>query len=82
MGKLAKTALLRDLSSHNPDSFYNEKKQELLSTVNALGIEPMGMGGETTALAVLIETAPAHIASLPAAVSIQCHCDRRKKIII
>lgn len=82
VGKLAKTALLRDLSSHNPDSFYGEKERELLSAVNALGIGPMGMGGETTALAVLIETAPAHIASLPAAVSIQCHCDRRKKIII
>lgn len=82
VGKLAKTALLRDLSSHNPDSFYSEKERELLSAVNALGIGPMGIGGETTALAVLIETAPAHIASLPAAVSIQCHCDRRKKIII
>ena len=38
----------------------------------------LGMGGDTTALAVLIETQPCHIASLPIAVNMQCHSARHK----
>ncbi|MGD0786244.1 MAG: fumarate hydratase, partial [Sedimentisphaerales bacterium] len=37
---------------------------------------PAGMGGDTTALGVSIETAPCHIASLPVAVNIECHAHR------
>jgi len=36
------------------------------------------MGGNTTALAVNIETYPTHIASLPVAVSLSCHETRRR----
>ncbi|MDR1196648.1 MAG: fumarate hydratase [Endomicrobium sp.] len=81
-GKLAKKALLRDLNSKNATPFYAEKERELLEEINNLGIGPMGMGGKTTAISVLIEVKPAHIASLPVAVSIQCHSCRRKKIIL
>ena len=42
----------------------------------------MGWGGKTTALAVKIETAPCHIASLPAAVNIECHSHRHKTAIL
>lgn len=82
VGLLAKKALLRTLDSSNKNSFYGAKERELLETVNSLGIGPMGMGGQTTALAVLIETKPAHIASLPVAVSIQCHSCRRMTVKI
>ncbi|MCX6013945.1 MAG: fumarate hydratase, partial [Chloroflexi bacterium] len=38
--------------------------------------------GTITALAVHIETQPAHIASMPVAVSIQCHSARHKEAVI
>jgi fumarate hydratase subunit alpha len=41
-----------------------------------------GLGGDTAALAVLVETAACHIASLPVAVNIECHSHRHKTAII
>jgi fumarate hydratase subunit alpha len=73
---LSKKALVRDLSVPHPDPFYAQMEQDLLAQVNALGLGPQGLGGDTTALAVLIETAPCHIASLPVAVNIECHSHR------
>jgi len=75
---LAKKALLRPLGEGSKDPFYREKEIELLAELNALGIGPMGLGGDITALGVNIEFAPCHIATLPAAVSMQCHSLRRK----
>ncbi|MDR3256275.1 MAG: fumarate hydratase [Endomicrobium sp.] len=82
VGLMSKKALLREIGSENKSVFYNKKEKELLSNINKLNIGPMGMGGKTTALAVFIETEPAHIASLPIAVSIQCHSCRRKTIMV
>lgn len=82
VGKLAKKSLLRELNSKNQNDEYARKESELLEDINNFGIGPMGMGGKTTALAVFIEPSPVHIASLPVAVSIQCHSCRRKKIIL
>jgi fumarate hydratase subunit alpha len=79
---LSKKALLRDLPGHHPDSFYAQMEKDLLSAVNACGLGPQGLGGDTTALAVLIETAPCHIASLPVAVNIECHSHRHKTAIL
>jgi fumarate hydratase subunit alpha len=76
VGKLAKMALLRDVSSSAAGA-YAAREKELLDAVNALGIGPMGLGGSTTALAVHIEHAPCHIACLPVAVAMQCHSMRR-----
>ncbi len=74
---LAKKALLRrPLGSHNPDPFYADMEHRLLERINALGIGPQGMGGRITALAVHVESYPCHIASMPAAVNIQCHSHR------
>lgn len=74
---LAKKALLRrPLGSHNPDPFYADMEKRLLERINNLGIGPQGMGGRTTALAVHVESFPCHIASMPAAVNIQCHSHR------
>jgi fumarate hydratase subunit alpha len=82
VGLLSKKTLLREIESVNKNKFYAEKEQELLYKINKLNIGPMGMGGNPTALAVFIATKPTHIASLPVAVSIQCHSCRRKKISI
>jgi fumarate hydratase subunit alpha len=74
---LAKKALLRQpLGSHNPDPFYADMETRLLERINKLGIGPQGMGGRITALAVHVESFPCHIASMPAAVNIQCHSHR------
>lgn len=79
---LAKKSLLRKIPSANPDPFYAQMEHDLLAAINATGLGPMGLGGDTTALAVCIETAPCHIASLPAAVNIECHSHRHKSITI
>jgi fumarate hydratase subunit alpha len=79
---LSKKALCRNLNQRNEDAFYAEMEIDLLSKINALGIGPQGLGGDTTALAILIETAPCHIASLPVAVNIECHSHRHKTAII
>jgi fumarate hydratase subunit alpha len=77
---LAKKALLRQpLGSHNPDPFYADMEKRLLERINKLGIGPQGMGGRITALAVQVESYPCHIASMPAAVNIQCHSHRVMK---
>jgi fumarate hydratase subunit alpha len=77
---LAKKALLRQpLGSHNPDPFYADMETRLLERINKLGIGPQGMGGRITALAVHVESFPCHIASMPAAVNIQCHSHRVMK---
>ena len=76
---LAKRALLRPVGSRNPDTTLAALEDELLERINALGIGPQGFGGRTTALAVMVEQSPCHIASLPLAVNLQCHAARHKE---
>ncbi|HLB72763.1 MAG TPA: fumarate hydratase [Sedimentisphaerales bacterium] len=79
---LSKKALLRNLGQPNSDEFYAGLEADLLLRINALGLGPQGLGGDTTALGVMIETAPCHIASLPVAVNMECHSHRHKSIIL
>jgi len=79
---LSKKALCRNLNQRDSDKFYAELEKDLLTKINTLGVGPQGLGGDTTALAVLIETAPCHIASLPVAVNIECHSHRHKTATI
>ena len=79
---LAKKSLLRTIGSKNPDPFYAQMEENLLTAVNATGLGPAGLGGQTTALAVFIETAACHIASLPVAVNIECHSHRHKSAVL
>lgn len=79
---LAKRALIRELGSAHTDPYYADLEHKLVMTINELGIGPAGYGGDTTALAVHINAAPCHIASLPVAVNIQCHADRFVKITL
>ena len=79
---MAKKALLRPLGEHNEDPFYADMEKRLLERINGLGIGPQGFGGETTALAVNVISAPTHIAGLPVAVNINCHVARHGEVII
>lgn len=76
---LAKKALTRDIGSANPRADVAQIEQISLQKINALGIGAQGFGGKTTALGVACEVAPTHIAGLPVAVNIQCHCVRCEK---
>lgn len=79
---IAKQALLRKVGEHNSNPVVAKLEAELLEEINKLGIGPQGFGGRTTALAVNIETFPAHIASMPVAINIQCHVARHQEAII
>lgn len=73
---LAKKALTRPVDERSSIPYVKELEEELLATINRLGIGPGGLGGSTTALAVNIDTYPTHIAGLPVAVNICCHVNR------
>jgi fumarate hydratase subunit alpha len=79
---LAKKALIRPLDRANADPYYAALEETLLEKINALGIGPQGFGGATTALAVLVETMPTHIAGLPCAVNINCHVSRHAREVL
>ena len=79
---MSKKALLRKLDTKHTDRFYANLEEDLLSAINSLDLGPQGLGGDTTALACLIETGPCHIASLPVAVNIECHSHRHKSAVI
>ena len=73
---LAKKALTRPVDERSSIPYVKELEEEMLTTINRLGIGPGGLGGSTTALAVNIGTYPTHIAGLPVAVNICCHVNR------
>lgn len=79
---LAKRSLLREVGAPSPDPEVAELERDILEAVNRLGIGPMGFGGRVTALAVHVETFPAHIASLPVAVNLQCHSARHMSTVL
>jgi len=79
---LAKKSLFRHLGDHNPLPHLASLERDLLSEVNRLGVGPEGFGGTVTALAVHVEAAPCHIASLPVAVNIDCHVSRHREVFI
>lgn len=73
---MAKQALTRNVLTRSSIPYVKSLEQEMLSSINHLGIGPGGLGGSTTALAVNIEVYPTHIAGLPVAVNICCHVNR------
>jgi len=79
---LAKKALTRDVGTRHERKDVAEIEEEALQKINALGIGAQGFGGNVTALGVSCEIAPTHIAGLPVAVNIQCHCIRCEKEIL
>lgn len=79
---LAKKALIRKPGKLNSNKETHKMEKDILAKVNDLGLGAEGLGGTITALAVHIETAPCHIASLPVTVSIDCHAHRVKEAVI
>ena len=75
--RLAKHALL-DMDGKKED----EEEKALLDRINGLGIGPMGLGGDTTALGLRIERAYCHTASLPVAINFQCWANRKATEVI
>lgn len=73
---LAKKALTREIGTHSELPHIKELEEELLAKINGIGLGPAGLGGDTTALAVNINTYATHIAGLPVAVNICCHVNR------
>jgi fumarate hydratase subunit alpha/L(+)-tartrate dehydratase alpha subunit len=78
---LAKIAATRPLGSVCEDPEGARLEAELSQAVNALGIGPQGLGGDSTAFAVHVETAATHITMNPVAVNIQCHSARRASAV-
>ena len=74
---LAKVAASRALGSVCDDPEGAALETALTRAVNMLGVGPQGLGGDSTAFAVHVETAATHITMNPVAVNIQCHSARR-----
>ena len=79
---LAKKALLRPVGRPARDARYAELEQEILDRINASGVGAQGLGGDVTALAVHVEWAPCHLASLPVAVNLNCHAARHAEVTL
>lgn len=76
---LAKLAATRPLGSHCEDPEGASLESQLTEAVNLLGVGPQGLGGDSTAFAVHVETAATHITMNPVAVNMQCHSARRAR---
>ena len=70
--KLAKEAIWRPIGDAHPDPNLAKVEAELLEAINLTGLGPMGLGGDTTALGVMVEAAYTHITQNPVAVTLQC----------
>jgi fumarate hydratase subunit alpha/L(+)-tartrate dehydratase alpha subunit len=76
---LAKVAATRALGTRCEDPEGAKLEAELTDAVNTLGVGPQGLGGDSTAFAVHVETAATHITMNPVAVNMQCHSARRAR---
>lgn len=79
VAKLAKLASIRPINERNPDPRIASLEEELRGLLNGTGIGPMGLGGDTTALAVNIEVEYCMKAWLPIAVCLRCWTNRRAR---
>jgi fumarate hydratase subunit alpha len=79
---MAKDALTREVGTHSDIQWVKDLEEEMLETINKLGIGPQGFGGKTTAIGLNIETMPTHIAGMPCAVNINCHVTRHKTEVL
>ena len=77
---LGKRALLRPVGDHHPEPMVAALEEELVHLLNMSGVGPMGIGGKNTVLAVHIEYAYRHTASLPVGIVVQCWAHRWAKI--
>ena len=64
------------MGSPNPDPVVAKLEQRILKTLNATGLGPMGVGGDTTSLAVHAEICGTHTAVSPLGITYQCWAAR------
>lgn len=74
---LARKAIYRTpLNSRHPDPNVAALEEKLYAALNRLGIGPLGVGGDTTCLAVHMDIAGTHSAVFPIAVAFYCWASR------
>lgn len=78
----AKKQLLRKLDDVNPIASLAEFEQKVLAEINQLGIGALGLGGQTTALALKISSHTRHPASFFVGFSFCCWCLRRQNLCL
>ncbi len=77
---LAKKSLLRELGTPHLDPTTAKLERQVFAAVNRTGIGPMGLGGDTTCIAVHVETMARHPASYPVGVVVQCYAHRHAHV--
>ena len=77
VARLATEASARPINKRHPEPDIAALEEELRDALNMSQIGPMGMGGDTTALAVNIEYSGTHRPWMPVAVNINCWPGRR-----
>ncbi|MBQ7257392.1 MAG: fumarate hydratase [Abditibacteriota bacterium] len=75
---LSKKALTREVGVFSKNPIDRALEEKIIKAVNETGVGPSGFGGDTTCLFAFVESYPCHIASLPVALSINCHAARHK----
>lgn len=78
----SKKQLLRKLTDTNPTVALAKFEQKVLVEINQLGIGPLGLGGQTTALALKISSGNRHPASFFVGFSFCCWCLRRQSLCL
>ena len=73
----SKELILRKLGTPNADPKLDAFERQLVADLNTLGIGPMGYGGKTTVLGVLVEEMFRHPASFFVSISYMCWSSRR-----
>jgi fumarate hydratase class I len=73
----SKELILRKLGTANADPKMDAFEKEITNDLNTLGIGPMGYGGNTTALGVMVEEMYRHPASFYVSISYMCWSSRR-----
>lgn len=79
---LAKEQLFRKIGERNIDPEIAALEESVLKDINKMGIGPMGFGGKTTALEVLIGCQHRHPATFYVSIAYMCWADRRKMMTI
>ena len=74
---LSKKAYLRQIGTHHPHPRGARLEQMLLEGLNKLGIGAQGLPGEQVAMAVHVESAGRHTATIACAVNTACYIHRR-----
>lgn len=77
VARLATEASIRPVNMPHPEPEIAALEKELCDALNLSQIGPMGMGGDTTVLAVNIEYSGTHRPWMPVAVNINCWPGRR-----